>query len=80
MDLIVDQVETEAQIVELLDCKLKYGQGNLFSRPRLVEVDPAEDAAASSRAPKAKASRAPEPEPAPQPAPQPLRRALSKSA
>jgi cyclic-di-GMP phosphodiesterase TipF (flagellum assembly factor) len=40
MDLIVDQVESEAQVVELLDCKLKYGQGNLFARPRVVEVEP----------------------------------------
>lgn len=40
MDLIVDQVESESQIVELLDCKLKYGQGNLFARPRVIEVEP----------------------------------------
>jgi len=40
MDLIVDQVESESQVVELLDCKLKYGQGNLFARPRIVDVEP----------------------------------------
>lgn len=40
MDLIVDQVESESQVVELLDCKLKYGQGNLFARPRDVDVAP----------------------------------------
>ncbi|CAN0602398.1 unnamed protein product, partial [Ectocarpus sp. 12 AP-2014] len=39
MDLIVDQVESESQVVELLDCKLKYGQGNLFARPRIVDVE-----------------------------------------
>lgn len=43
MDLIVDQVESEAQIVELLECKLKYGQGNLFSRARVVDVTPRAD-------------------------------------
>lgn len=43
MDLIVDQVESESQVVELLDCKLKYGQGNLFARPRVVDIAPRED-------------------------------------
>jgi cyclic-di-GMP phosphodiesterase, flagellum assembly factor TipF len=43
MDLIVDQVESEAQLVELLDCKLKYAQGNLFARPRVVDVAPRPD-------------------------------------
>ncbi len=42
MDLIVDEVESETQVVELLDCNLKYGQGNLFARPRVVEVEPEE--------------------------------------
>lgn len=45
MDLIVDQVESESQVVELLDCKLKYGQGNLFARPRIVDIAPRESAA-----------------------------------
>lgn len=40
MDLIVDQVESESQVVELLDCKLKYGQGNLFARARPVDIAP----------------------------------------
>ncbi|MFK7791561.1 MAG: EAL domain-containing protein [Devosiaceae bacterium] len=43
MDLIVDQVESESQVVELLDCKLKYGQGNVFARPRAVDVEPKQD-------------------------------------
>ena len=43
MDLIVDQVESEAQLVELLECRLKYGQGNLFARPRVVDVTPHAD-------------------------------------
>ncbi len=43
MDLIVDQVESEAQLVELLECKLKYGQGNLFARARVVDVTPHAD-------------------------------------
>ncbi len=51
MDLIVDRVESEAQLVELLDCKLKYGQGNLFARPRSVDVQPWAPSAASVEAP-----------------------------
>ncbi len=54
MDLIVDEVESEAQIVELLECKLKFGQGNLFARPRVVDVDPdiVEHAEQTEQAPK----------------------------
>lgn len=40
MDLVVDHVESESQLVELIDFKLKYGQGNLFARPRVVDVQP----------------------------------------
>ncbi|MEM6381228.1 MAG: EAL domain-containing protein [Pseudomonadota bacterium] len=40
MDMIVTGVESEAQVVELLDCNLGYAQGNLFARPRIVEVTP----------------------------------------
>jgi cyclic-di-GMP phosphodiesterase TipF (flagellum assembly factor) len=55
MDLIVDQVESESQVVELLDCKLKYGQGNLFARPRAVDIMPRDDA---SELPPQRASQA----------------------
>lgn len=40
IDLIVGQVESEAQVVELLEFNLKYAQGNLFSRPRVVDIAP----------------------------------------
>ena len=43
MDLIVDRVESEAQVVELLDCKLRYAQGNAFARPRVVDIVPRPD-------------------------------------
>lgn len=36
IDLIVDQVETEAHVVDLLDYNPKYGQGFVFSPPRPV--------------------------------------------
>lgn len=36
IDLIVDRVETEAQVVDLLDYNPKYGQGFVFSPPRPV--------------------------------------------
>lgn len=48
MDLIVDQVESESQVVELLDCKLKYGQGNLFARPRIVDIAPRQSASVTA--------------------------------
>ena len=90
MDLIVDQVESEAQVVELLDCKLKYGQGNLFARPRVVEVDPhpltegsSEQPAATNTAKPANGKAAEEPrDQSDQPAMPPARtaRALSRTA
>lgn len=36
IDLIVDHVETEGQVVDLLDYNPKYGQGFVFSPPRPV--------------------------------------------
>lgn len=36
IDLIVDRVETEAQVVDLLDYNPKFGQGFVFSPPRPV--------------------------------------------
>lgn len=67
MDLIVDEVESESQVVELLDCKLKYGQGNLFARPRVVEIAPRAtlDAMPSVVAPRQEPLRAPAPDAGP---------------
>lgn len=36
MDLVAEKIESEHQAVNLLDCGVKYGQGYLFARPRLV--------------------------------------------
>ncbi len=34
IDLIVDRIESEAQLVELLDLPVDFGQGLLFGEPR----------------------------------------------
>ncbi|MFV3074650.1 EAL domain-containing protein [Niveispirillum fermenti] len=36
IDLIVEKVETEAQVIELLDLYIDFGQGFLFGEPRLA--------------------------------------------
>ncbi len=35
VDLIIEKVETEDQLLEVLDCRPDYGQGFLFGEPRL---------------------------------------------
>jgi cyclic-di-GMP phosphodiesterase TipF (flagellum assembly factor) len=39
MELIVDHVETEAQVLEILDYDVRFGQGYLFSPPRPVRPE-----------------------------------------
>ncbi len=39
ISLIADKIETENQVIELLDYDLKYGQGFLFSPPRPVRAE-----------------------------------------
>ncbi|MEP2943760.1 MAG: EAL domain-containing protein [Hyphomicrobiales bacterium] len=39
LELIVDHIETENQVVELLDFDVKLGQGYLFAAPREVKPD-----------------------------------------
>ncbi len=39
MDLIVEKIETEPQLLDLLDLKIDYGQGYLFGEPRLARVE-----------------------------------------
>ncbi|MBK19204.1 MAG: hypothetical protein CMM52_10270 [Rhodospirillaceae bacterium] len=39
MDLIVEKIETEPELLELLDLKIDYGQGYLFGEPRLARVE-----------------------------------------
>ncbi|HWL31323.1 MAG TPA: EAL domain-containing protein [Xanthobacteraceae bacterium] len=45
--LIVDRIEREAQVVELLEYGVRFGQGFLFSSPRPVRLDTAHDATAA---------------------------------
>lgn len=40
IDLIVEKVETEAQLLELLDLYIDFGQGYLFGEPRLAKKQP----------------------------------------
>lgn len=42
LELIAEKVESEHQAVNLLDCDVKYGQGYLFARPRLVRENAAD--------------------------------------
>ncbi len=42
--LIATRVEKESQVVDILDYEVKFGQGNLFSPPRLVRADVAQSA------------------------------------
>jgi cyclic-di-GMP phosphodiesterase TipF (flagellum assembly factor) len=39
IELIADHIETETQVVDVLDFAVKYGQGFLFSPPRPVKSD-----------------------------------------
>jgi len=36
IDLIAEKIETEAEVVEVLDMQVDYGQGHLFGEPRPV--------------------------------------------
>lgn len=39
IDLIAEKIETEQQLVEILDLQIDYGQGYLFGEPRLSRVE-----------------------------------------
>ncbi|WP_349359606.1 EAL domain-containing protein [Stappia sp.] len=39
IELIVDHIETEAQVLEVLDLEVRFGQGYLFSPPRPVRPE-----------------------------------------
>ena len=49
VELIAEKVETERQVVDILELNVGYGQGNLFGEPRairdavLAETDPPAD-------------------------------------
>ncbi len=40
MDLIASRIEREAEVVDVLDFGIRFGQGFLFSPPRPVRIDP----------------------------------------
>lgn len=40
IDLIVEKIETDRQLLELLDIEIDYGQGYLFGKPHLYEKTP----------------------------------------
>ncbi len=46
--LIADRVETENQVIDLLDYELRFGQGTLFSPPRPVRAEALQTAAADA--------------------------------
>ena len=39
ISLIVEQIEQEAQVVDLLDMDVRFGQGRLFSDPKPVRAE-----------------------------------------
>ncbi len=39
IDLIADHIETEAEVIDLLDYDIRLGQGNLFAPPRAVRAE-----------------------------------------
>lgn len=51
MELIVDHVETEAQVLELLDLDVRIAQGYLFSPPRPVRPEVLQSAGGRAGAP-----------------------------
>jgi cyclic-di-GMP phosphodiesterase TipF (flagellum assembly factor) len=53
IDLIAERIESESNVVDLLDYDVRYGQGFLFSPPRPVRVEALQSAAEAAAAPKA---------------------------
>ena len=47
IDLIAERIESEAQVVDLLDYDVRFGQGFLFSPPRPVRAEALQEAARS---------------------------------
>jgi cyclic-di-GMP phosphodiesterase TipF (flagellum assembly factor) len=39
IDLVAEKIESEAVVVDLLDCEVRFGQGFLFSPPRPVRAE-----------------------------------------
>jgi cyclic-di-GMP phosphodiesterase TipF (flagellum assembly factor) len=51
INLVADRIETEAEVIELLDYDLKFGQGFLFSPPRPVRAEALQAVSDASEAP-----------------------------
>jgi cyclic-di-GMP phosphodiesterase TipF (flagellum assembly factor) len=45
IDLIVEKIESEPQLLEILDMPVDFGQGYLFGEPRAAKDDPKDEAA-----------------------------------
>jgi len=67
IDLIADRIESEANVVDLLDYDVRFGQGFLFSPPRPVRPEALQGAGEVGRGEsgKGEAAKAAAPEPAP---------------
>ena len=44
IDMIVEKIESEKQLIELLDLDIDYGQGYLFGKPEPAQLRAGEDA------------------------------------
>jgi cyclic-di-GMP phosphodiesterase TipF (flagellum assembly factor) len=51
IELVAEKIETEAVVVDLLDCDVRFGQGNLFSPPRPVRAEALQGIAERGEAP-----------------------------
>ena len=58
--LIAERIESETQVIDLLEYDVRVGQGFLFSQPRPVRADVLRGAAASDQSPAQAAQDEPE--------------------
>jgi cyclic-di-GMP phosphodiesterase TipF (flagellum assembly factor) len=64
ISLISERIETEAQVVNLLDYDVRFGQGFLFSPPRPVRTDALQSTAGAAQAPARESQDSPRDRPA----------------
>jgi cyclic-di-GMP phosphodiesterase TipF (flagellum assembly factor) len=64
ISLISERIETEAQVVDLLDYDVRFGQGFLFSPPRPVRADALQSTAGAAQAPARESQDSPRDRPA----------------
>jgi cyclic-di-GMP phosphodiesterase TipF (flagellum assembly factor) len=60
ISLIAERIESETQVIDLLEYDVRFGQGFLFSQPRPVRADVLRGAAASDQPPAQAAQNEPE--------------------